>query len=132
MKYDYYKAVYDDVYDYIQEHIDELKEKYTDLEKAKSDLNDTLFVEGIVMGNDSGSYTFNSAQAREYIADNMNLGIDPYREFGWNIRDFYEDYFEDPKKADVTIRLYCLSDATNDICSKYDFEDFENSPSMKM
>lgn len=136
MYYDYYSAVEDDIYDYIQENIDELKEEYNSLSEAEDDLNDTLFIEDSVTGNASGSYTFNSDEAKEYVEANIDLGIEAYESFGLTKGDFYEDCIEHPEKADVTIRCYCLSSAIDKICRNYDFDDFgeeiENEPSIKM
>ncbi len=124
MIYDYRKAVEDDVYDYIKENLDELKEKHTDLSEAGGDLYKTLVIQGSVTGNASRSYTFNSAQATEYLKDNADIGIEAYTEFGKEKSKFYEDFVENPKKADVTIRCYCLPRAILNICNNYDFDDF--------
>lgn len=132
MSYNYYEAVENDVYEYIQEYLDIFKEEYDDIEDMEETLNDTLFVTDSVTGNASGSYTFNSAEAKEYLEDNIDLGIEAYTEFGYDKSKFYEDYFENPESADVTIRCYCLGSVINKICSDYDFDDFENKPSIKM
>lgn len=132
MSYNYYEAVENDVYDYIQENIELFKEEYDNIEDMEETLNDNLFITDSVTGNASGSYTFNSYEAKEYLDDNIDLGIEAYTDFGYDKSNFYEDYFENPEKADVTIRCYCLGSVINNICSKYDFDDFENEPSMKM
>lgn len=132
MSYNYYEAVENDVYEYIQENLDIFKEEYEDIEDMEETLNDTLFVEDSITGNGSGSYTFNSAKAKEYLEDNIDLGLEVYKEFDYGKSKFYEDFFENPEKADVTIRCYCLGSAIGNICSKYVFDDFENEPSMKM
>ena len=130
MKYDYYKAVRYDVRNYIKENIDYYKENYEYLSEAEDKLNDELWAEDSVTGNGSGSYTFNSGVAKDYLEDNFDLGIEAYSDFGYDKSKFYEDFVENPEKADVTIRCYCLPTAIYNICSEYELEDFENDLEM--
>lgn len=70
--YNYYQAVKDDVLDYIENEInlDDYKGRRDELE---DELNDILFTSDYVTGNGSGSYTFNTYDAEENIAHNLEL-----------------------------------------------------------
>ena len=64
-KYDYLSAVESDVREYIENNVN--FHDYSDLDEMKEDLNEKLFVEDSVTGNASGSYTFNTWKAEEYL-----------------------------------------------------------------
>lgn len=119
MDYNYYEAVADDVRNYIENEVNlkdfEKAENWLDLEELSNYLNDELFIEDSVTGNASGSYTFNSYEAREYVIDNMNLA----REAGYEYGDFERiaDYIlnEEWETIDVIIRCYVLFNAISEI-----------------
>lgn len=62
-----------------------------------------------VTGNASGSYTFNTWKAEEYLCHNLNLLAEANEEFGSN-SDILSDGAE---VCDVIIRCYLLSRAIN-------------------
>ena len=66
--YNYLEAVTEDVLEYINNEID-LTEWAGDRDGLEQQLNDTLFTEDSVTGNASGSYTFSTYQAEEYLYD---------------------------------------------------------------
>ena len=70
-KYDYLSAVESDVREYIENNVN--FHDYSDLDEMKEDLNEKLFVEDSVTGNASGSYTFNTWKAEEYLCHNLDL-----------------------------------------------------------
>ena len=97
--------------------------EYWDRDELESHLNDTLWADDSVTGNCSGSYTFNSAKAKEYVMDNHDLLREAFEEF--DCKDKLGEYFieEDWESMDVTIRCYvlnsCINDALDEIDRKY-------------
>lgn len=108
-KYDYLSAVESDVREYIECNVD--FHDYSDLDEMKEDLNEKLFVEDSVTGNASGSYTFNTWKAEEYLCHNLNLLAEANEEFGSN-SDILSDGAE---VCDVIIRCYLLSRAIDNV-----------------
>lgn len=124
MAYDYYANVKDDVLSYINDEI--RPGEYWDRDELESHLNDTLWVDDSVTGNCSGSYTFNSAKAKEYVMENSDLLREAYEEF--DCKDRLGEYFieEDWESMDVTIRCYVLNSCINDVLDEIDrkYNDF--------
>lgn len=105
MDYNYLEAETQDVMNYINEEIDFTE--YNTIEDLEEHLNDTLFVEDSVTGNASGSYTFNTYKAEEYLMHNLDLLGEACEEFGSGC-----DILKDGAEAcDVTIRCYLLGQA---------------------
>lgn len=120
MAYDYYANVKDDVLTYINDEI--RPGEFWDRDELESHLNDTLWADDSVTGNCSGSYTFNSAKAKEYVMENPDLLREAYEEFDCKDRlgeDFIEENWE---SMDVTIRCYVLNSCINDALDKIDRE----------
>lgn len=118
MAYDYRANVTDDVLTYINDEI--RPGEFWDRDELESHLNDTLWADDSVTGNCSGSYTFNSAKAKEYVMDNTDLLKESYEEFGCIDtlgNDFIEENYE---KMDVTIRCYILSDCISNALDEID------------
>lgn len=110
-KYNYYEAVEEDVRNYIEEHVDNLHNEYVDADDAKEKLNDKMWVSDSVTGNASGSYTFNTWQAEEYLCHNLDLLEEACSEFGSNM-DILKSGAE---SCDVTIRCYLLSQTVSKV-----------------
>ena len=114
MAYDYREAVKADVkawladnFEYLEDAVDDT----TDRDEVREFLNDTLWTVDSVTGNASGSYTFNRAEAKEYVNDNMELAVEAFREFDC-INEFADAIAdEDFERIDVTIRCYLLGEA---------------------
>ena len=106
MKYNYIEALKNDIRQYMEDNESYLN--YTDREDLEEQLNYLLWTADSVTGNGSGSYTFNSAEAKEYVMDNMPLAVDAFREFD-QIEKF-ADYIADEnyEAIDVTIRCFLL------------------------
>lgn len=119
MDYNYYEAVTDDVRNYVENEVNlrdfEYDENCLDIERLSNYLNDELFINDSVTGNASGSYTFNSYEAREYIIDNMDLVKEAGCEFG--DAEGMADHLlnEEWETLDVIIRCYVLSSAISEI-----------------
>lgn len=114
MDYDYNKAIREDVEDYISENID-LSEWTRD--ELEDKLNDDLWTCDSVTGNGSGSYTFSTYKAEEYICHNLDLLADACEEFG--SCDMLRDGAE---ACDVTIRCYLLGSAISDVLDNHEHE----------
>lgn len=119
-KYDYLSAVESDVRIYIENNVD--FHDYSDLDEMKEDLNEKLFVEDSVTGNASGSYTFNTWQAEEYLCHNLDLLAEANEEFGGS-SDILSDGAE---MCDVTIRCYLLWQAIENVAPDM-WQDWEDS-----
>lgn len=115
-KYDYEKSMYDDVVEWINEHI--LLADYEDPEELEEYLNDALWCEDSVTGNASGSYTFCAYTAEEYLCHNLDLLDEAAKEFCCT-----DSILErGAERADVTIRCYLLPSVINRVVS--DLEKF--------
>jgi hypothetical protein len=116
-RYNYLEAMKEDIKEYIRDNYtaEEIAERLEDRGEWETELNDDLWTVDSVTGNASGSYTFSTYKAEEYIAHNLDLLAEALREFGDST-----DYLEKGAEAcDVTIRCYLLcraiSEALNDI-----------------
>ena len=119
-KYDYLSAVESDVREYIENNVN--FHDYSDLDEMKEDLNEKLFVENSVTGNASGSYTFNTWKAEEYLCHNLDLLAEANEEFGGS-SDILSDGAE---TCDVTIRCYLLGQAIENVAPDM-WQDWEDS-----
>lgn len=108
-EYNYLYAMTKDIIDYIEENID--LGEYDTLEELEEHLNEILWTEDSVTGNASGSYTFSTWKAEEYLCHNLDLLTDALQEFGCGL-----DYLLDKgaEAADVTIRCYLLGQAISE------------------
>ena len=113
-RYDYLQAVKDDAWTWIKD-----KMNYSevincineDAEEFKTFLNDELWTVDSITGNGSGSYTYSTWKAEEYICHNLDLAAKAYREFGYPGIPFDKG----AKHIDVTIRCYLLGQAISEI-----------------
>ena len=115
-RYDYKEAVKDDVRDYIKYDID--LTDYEDREELEQDLNDRLFCNDSVTGNASGSYTFSTWKAEEYLCHNLDLLGEAVEEFG-GATDVLKNGAE---ACDVTIRCYLLPEAISEVLDELEEE----------
>ena len=115
-RYDYREAVKDDVRDYIMYEID--PNDYEDREELEQDLNDRLFCNDSVTGNASGSYTFSTWKAEEYLCHNLDLLGEAVEEFG-GATDVLKNGAE---ACDVTIRCYLLPEAISEVLDELEEE----------
>ena len=99
-RYDYYEAVKNDAIDAIIESVNWNGMEYLDNEDG---IYDDLWLDDGVTGNGSGSYTFSSWQAEEYVCHNLDLLGEALEEFGCSGMEMNGGEW-----ADVTIRCYVL------------------------
>ena len=120
-KYDYLSAVESDVREYIENNVD--FHDYSDLDEMKEDLKEKLLVEDSVTGNASGSYTFNTWKAEEYLCHNLDLLAEAANEEFGGSSDILSDGAE---MCDVTIRCYLLGKAIENVAPDM-WQDWEDS-----
>ena len=124
--YNYLEAMVEDILEYIRNEV-ELSD-FSDREELEEELNDKLWIEDSVTGNASGSYTFNTWKAKEYVTDNMELVTEMCSEFGLDSESVAEHFLEeDWEYFDVSIRCYLLGQAIAEALDEldYDFEEEE-------
>lgn len=105
--YNYLDAVCDDVRKYIEESRIDFTSS-TQKDELAEDLYYKLWNEDSVTGNASGSYTFNTYTAEEYLCHNWDLLKDALFELGESDVNILE---QGPEWCDLTIRCYLLSEA---------------------
>lgn len=131
MNYNYFEEMKQDIRKYIDENID--KENLTEelengVNGAFDMLYDDMFVADEITGNASGSYTFNSYTARNYVLDNMDLLNEALTEF-CEPADVITDKFlnENWEYFDITIRCYMLGQALTEVLEEIEEEIEEGS-----
>ena len=118
MDYDYLEAVTEDVREYIRENID-LSEWKGSRDGLEEKLNDDLWIEDCVTGNASGSYTFSTYRAEQYLAHNWDLLAEALEEFG---QDKINPIGKGAEWCDVTIRCYLLRQAISEVLDELEDE----------
>lgn len=99
-KYDYYEAVKNDIIDYLDEHFD----GHHITEDMRVKISDDLWVNDSVTGNASGSYTFSTWKAEEYLCHNTELLCEALSYLG----DDGNTLKKGAEVCDVIIRLYLV------------------------
>ena len=119
MMYNYLEAIIEDVKEAIKEYD---STEFADREEFEERLNDDLWNADSVTGNASGSYTFNRAEAEEYVNDNSDLLREAISEFCIDSETVAEKFLDaDYEYFDVTIRCYLLGQAISEVLD--DMED---------
>lgn len=110
-RYDYVEAVKNDIREY-------LKDKgigYVDPDgDERQELEDEMFVSDSVTGNASGSYTFSTWKAEEYLCHNSDLLKEALESF--------DGEFTSPEGNDVTIRCYLLNQCFTAVLEEWNEE----------
>lgn len=117
-RYDYMKAIKDDIRDYINDNIDGIARMDNDEREEK--LYNNMFVTDSITGNASGSYTFSSWKAEEFLCHNLDLLKEALEEF-----DCKYSILESAESCDVTIRCFLLAQALAEVLTEYDFSEEE-------
>ena len=117
-KYNYLKAVKEDVREYINNEIKLLD--FSSLEELEEKLNDNLWINDNVTGNASGSYYCNSWKAEEALSHNWDLLAEALENFGQDGTDILKQGAE---AMDVTIRCYLLGQAIAEVLKEDDIEE---------
>ena len=125
MPYDYKTSLIHDIKNFMEDTNSFNINEYETLDELSEYLNDTLWTEDSVTGNGSGSYTFNHAEAKQYVLDNMNLAVEMAREFDCKERLMDWLFDDDYESIDVSIRCYLLRSAIDEVID--DIEDDFNA-----
>lgn len=117
MNYNYLESMKEDVKEYIINNselsIDDLIYNRSELEEK---LNEDLWAYDGVTGNASGSYTFNSYKAKEYVLDNMDLLEEMCNEFCVDAETIGKKFLDGAWEwMDVSIRCYLLGQAISEV-----------------
>ena len=125
--YNYLDAMKEDVLTAIRENY--TLSDYENREELEERLNEDLWIDDSVTGNASGSYTFNSARAAEYIQEDGEEYVQELiSEFGLDAETIANHLF-DYEYWDVSIRCYLLgraiSAALDEIEDEFDIEEEE-------
>lgn len=120
--YNYREAVRYDVLEAIREgYLQEITSADYDRDDLEQKLNDQLFTDDRVTGNGSGSYTFSTWKAEEYLCHNFELLSEALQDFGCGPEYIGQ---KGPEACDVTIRCYLLpwaiSEALDEIENEVD------------
>ena len=121
MEYNYLEAVTADVLEHIREEYstEEIAAKLDERDEWEQELHDDLWCCDSVTGNASGSYTFNTWRAEEYLAHNWGELADALLEFGCSDCNPIEKGAE---WCDVAIRCYLLTQAIGDALDELEAE----------
>lgn len=105
-KYDYFKEETNDIINVItnDDVINAIKNNDKHLCLI---LDDLLFNNPVITGNENYSYAMNTFKAEEYISHNLDLLADAFNGFNYD-RKAVNYALNDPKWCDVLIRLYIL------------------------
>ena len=122
MDYNYFEAVCDVVREVIVESWADRFAEFENLAELREALNDELWADDRVTGNGSGSYTFSTWKAEEYLAHNWDVLEEACAEFG---ADMGEEVKKGAENADVIIRCYYLGAAIKKVLP--DFEKYFNA-----
>jgi hypothetical protein len=117
-KYDYLSAVKEDVREYISDN--DIVVNEDNREEVEQTLYDDCFICDSVTGNASGSYTFNTWKAEEYLCHNLDLLGEALEAFGCEPNYITEKGAE---ACDVTIRCYLLGQAISEVLNEMLEED---------
>lgn len=110
--YDYREAMREDIKEYLKNDAELSANDIIYMsDDTRDSLYDDLFAEDSVTGNGSGSYTFNSYKASEYVKDNIDLCREALQEFCVDANTIAEKFLEEEwEYFDVTIRCYLLGE----------------------
>lgn len=112
--YNYFEAVKKDVKtwlgDYDPRGADETLEEY------RERLYDSMWTDDSVTGNGSGSYTFNTAKAREHVLAGFEQVAEACREFDVSLGELIEA--GEWERLDVIARCYYLGQAIDEVVTE--------------
>ena len=112
--YNYLEAVKEDVKNRLGDY-DPRGEDET-LEEYQERLDDALWIDDSVTGNGSGSYTFSTVKAREYVLAGVEQVIEACREFDVSFGELVEA--GEWERLDVITRCYYLRQAIGEVVTE--------------
>lgn len=127
MDYDYREAMREDIAEELAEKErwfgKTIKQTYGDASEAFDQLYDEMWVSDRVTGNASGSYTFNTYKAEEYLCHNWDLLVEAIKEFGLDGKYDESALEKGAEYCDITIRCYLLSEILMEVLERIFEED---------
>jgi len=110
--YDYREAMKEDIKEYLKNDAELSANDIIYMsDDTRDSIYDDLWIADSVTGNGSGSYTFNSFKAGEYVKDNIDLCREALKEFCVEADTIAEKFLdEEYEYFDVTIRCYLLGE----------------------
>ena len=123
--YNYLEAMKADIREAIREGY--TLADYENRDELEETLNDDLWIDDSVTGNASGSYTFNSSRAAEYVqADGEEYLREAVEDFCIDAGTVAEHFLRgDWEYFDVTIRCYLLAQAISAVLDEMEEEEEE-------
>jgi len=120
--YNYMEAMKEDIRQAIKN--DYTLSDYENREELEEKLNDDLWIDDSVTGNASGSYTFNTATAAEYVQEGGTEYLQEAARDGFiTSAEIGEKFINDEwEYLDVTIRCYLLGQAISAVLDEMDAE----------
>ena len=109
-KYNYLEQIKEDVKNFIEEN--NITVTVDNREEIEEQLNDELWNDDTVTGNETGSYFRDTDRAAEAIAYNWDLLAEALEDFG------YENIKNGANCCDVLIRCYLLPQAITEVLDK--------------
>lgn len=123
----YLEQVIEDVRNYIENEInlqDEiLTGEFDDRDDIEEKLNDALWIDDSITGNASGSYTFNSEEAKRNVLADIDTVREALREFCVDAETIADKFLnEEWEYLDVTTRCYVLGQAIGEVLDEKEEE----------
>lgn len=121
--YNYLEAMIEDVKEYLRNEAEyDQEDLFYNRSYLEEKLHDELWCNDSVTGNASGSYTFSTWKAEEYLCHNYDELADACEAFG---QDVSEAIKRGAEFCDVTIRCYLLGRAISEALDEIE-EELEN------
>ena len=122
-EYNYLEAMIEDVKEYLRNEAEyDQDDLFYNRSYLEEKLHDELWCNDSVTGNVSGSYTFSTWKAEEYLCHNYDELADACEAFG---QDIGEAVKRGAEFCDVTIRCYLLGRAISEALDEVE-EELEN------
>ena len=122
-EYNYLEAMIEDVKEYLRNEAEyDQEDLFYNRSYLEEKLHDELWCNDSVTGNASGSYTFSTWKAEEYLCHNYDELADACEAFG---QDVSEAIKRGAEFCDVTIRCYLLGRAISEALDEIE-EELEN------
>ena len=118
--YNYLEAMIEDIKEYLRNEAEyDQDDLFYNRSYLEEKLHDELWCNDSVTGNASGSYTFSTWKAEEYLCHNYDELADACEEFG---QDIGEAVKRGAEFCDVTIRCYLLGRAISEALDEIEAE----------
>lgn len=130
--YNYLESMEKDIKNYLKDEFEYRYSNCANREELEQELHDDLWIEDSVTGNASGSYTFSSYTAKEFVLDNMDLLNDAVVDFCIDYAEIGEKFInEEWEFFDVIIRCNLLDQAISEVLDDMEEELEERFANME-